>query len=99
MLTSRAPQMGQHFVAERKLQPLAAMLDQARRPHCAQSVIQLRCAERRLGAGRAQVKACVGEFNKVERTQKLRRVLRASEFKAKFDGFNATLTCGSIPAV
>ncbi len=33
------------------------------------------------------------EFNKVDRKHKLKRVMRATEFKDKFTGFNMTLKC------
>ena len=45
---------------------------------------------------RAQIKECVIEFNKVDRKHKLKRVMRASEFQAKFAGFNATLKCALV---
>jgi hypothetical protein len=45
------------------------------------------------GAARQQIKVCVVEFNKVDRKHKLKRVMRATEFKDKFTGFNMTLKC------
>lgn len=36
---------------------------------------------------------CVFEFNKVNKTQKLKRVMRSGEFKDKFASYNALLKC------
>ena len=44
-------------------------------------------------ARRAQVKVCVSEFNKVDKTSRVKRALRASEFKDRFEAFNAKLKC------
>jgi hypothetical protein len=40
-----------------------------------------------------QIKRSVAEFNKVNAKHKLKRVLRASEFKETFHGYNARLKC------
>jgi hypothetical protein len=36
---------------------------------------------------------CVFEFNKVNKTQKLKRVMRSGEFKDKFASYNSMLKC------
>ena len=75
-----------HYIQDKKLQPLAALTDQARLP--------LAPMQRGLRAG-LQIKVCVHEFNKVDKTQKLKRALRAGEFKERFEAFNLKLKCVS----
>jgi hypothetical protein len=42
-------------------------------------------------ARRAQIKVCVCEFNRVDKTSRVKRALRASEFKERFEAFNTTV--------
>ncbi len=46
-------------------------------------------------ARRAQIKVCVCEFNRVDKTSRVKRALRASEFKERFEVFNSKLKCVS----
>jgi len=46
-----------------------------------------------------QIKVCVHEFNKVDKTSKVKRALRAGEYKESFEAFNVKLKCALRPCL
>lgn len=91
---ARPPKIPGHYISDKKLQPLAALMDQARPRFVAPPT---EAAARADGAGPLQIKVCVHEFNKVDKTSKVKRALRAGEFKESFEAFNVKLKC-ALPA-
>jgi len=76
------------------LKPLADLIDQVRATQPSARGPGLAPSRARADvARRAQVKVCVYEFNKVDKSSRVKRALRASEFKERFDVFNSKLKC------